>query len=105
MTNSAYKLDHCSENLRKTRNKLIQFVHGGVVLDGEQVAALVADLDASIAMALNLEFEVNSAARTQRTIAAHNVPFGASAVVVLSAFRNDPKIIPFPGPRHPEGLA
>lgn len=96
MNTSAFKLDHCSENLRKTRTKLIQFVHGGIVLDGEQVAALVAELDNSIAMALNLEFEVNNSARITRTIAAHDVPFGASAVVVLSAFRQDPKIIPFP---------
>lgn len=96
MKSSAYQLDYCSDHLRTLRGKLADFRHGGIVLDSDQVEGLVNHIEEAISMALNLEFAVSSAEWNRRAAAERESMMTKASVIVLDAFRDDPKIIPFP---------
>jgi len=91
-----------SNQLRLVRREFAEFRHGGVVLTSEDAECFVKRLDGIILDALNLE----AAADARRWEREHDRLMTPSSVVVLSAFRNDPKIVPlFPGrgPTHRHG--
>lgn len=97
MTNSPMTMNECSQRLREIRAKFSTFRHGGVVLQSEHVEQLVQEIDRTIALAKNLEFAVSAPAWSAQAAADRRELLNNSSVVVLSAFRDDPKIVPFPG--------
>jgi hypothetical protein len=97
MSREPFTMSECSERLREIRAKFSTFRHGGVVLQSEQVEQLVQEIDRTIALAKNLEFAVTSPTWTLQAAADRRELLNNSSVVVLSAFRDDPKIVPFPG--------
>jgi hypothetical protein len=107
MKGSVLDLEYCSEHLRGLRRKLAEHCHGGIVLDSEQVEGIVAHLDEAISMAKNLEFAISRSEWNRRAAADREALLTSSSVVILDAFRNDSKVVPFPGrgPTHPGGRA
>jgi hypothetical protein len=107
MKNNVQGLDYCSEHLRTLRRKLAEHCHGGIVLDSEQVEGIVNHLEEAISMALNLEFALSNIEWNRRAAADREALLTSGSVIILDAFRNDSKVVPFPGrgPMHPGGRA
>ena len=102
MKNNAYQLDYCSDHLRALRRKLAEHCHGGIVLPSEEVEGIVTHLDEAIAMALSLEFSISNDEWNRRAAEDRAQLITPASVIVLDAFRQNPKVIPFPGkPRPP----
>jgi hypothetical protein len=97
------KAPKLSDQLRIVRREIAQFRHGGVMLTSEDAEGFVRRLDEIIADARNLEarggftgWDRNRAAEDRQRL------MTPSSVIILDAFRKDPKVVPFPKPRpHP----
>lgn len=96
-------LDYCSDHLKALKNKFTPYQHGGIVLSSDQVDGIVAHLEEAIAMAKNLEFAISTDEWNRRAAADRETLMTDTSVVVLDAFRNKSKILPFPprGPNRP----
>ncbi|CDZ32182.1 Hypothetical protein NGAL_HAMBI1145_09530 [Neorhizobium galegae bv. officinalis] len=93
-----------SNQLRLVRREFAEFRHGGVVLSSEDAECFVKRLDGIILDALNLEAAAELRRWNKESAQERDRLITPRSVVVLNAFRNDPKIVPlFPGrgPNHP----
>jgi len=95
-----------SKQLRLVRREFAEFRHGGVVLTSEDAECFVKRLDGIILDALNLEAAADASRWDRDNAKDRERLMTPRSVVVLNAFRNDPKVVPlFPGrsPTHPHG--
>lgn len=87
-----------SENLRKTRNKLADFRHGGVVLPSDEVEELVQRMDCFVDAAEAIEQALATFRPIDPADLKRIVP--ARSANVLHLMRPGTNIVPFPGKPH-----
>jgi hypothetical protein len=98
MTNQPERL---SEHLKATRNRLSEFRHGGIVLEGEHLEAFVRRFDAFVQKAEALECLVRASDWTGRAAADRVQLLTPASIVVLETMRPNSNVVSFRRPEAP----